>query len=159
MRDFLGRHEQQSAHSRERPTTGQSKDSTEVQLGEPVSLMGLGVWLRGYLHEQEQLENRCITEKSTPKYVITHEPYNPRARCHSLSQAAWLIRASSFRQLCLFSSIKVSVSTVWGEDPWILLVSGTSWDLWIVYFLCLRRSSHPSCRNVSNFNLEETSIQ
>lgn len=39
----------------EEPMTDQSQDATIVQLGDPVSLLGLlrGMWMRVYLQEQK----------------------------------------------------------------------------------------------------------
>lgn len=76
MRDFLGRHEQPSAHPRERPTADQSKDSPEAQLGEFIGIRSAAEGLlagAGIIRKQmrEQLGDNWKADAS-PESPLLH---------------------------------------------------------------------------------------
>lgn len=66
----MGRHEQPSAHPRERPTADQSTDSPEAQLGEPPEFIGIRSAAEGLLAgagiiRKQMRDNSGTTGKQT----------------------------------------------------------------------------------------------
>lgn len=58
-----------------RPTTDQSNDSTQVELCEPMSLLGLhtDTWVRDALQVLRRLKNIYIKEEPSPLWVMTQD--------------------------------------------------------------------------------------
>lgn len=59
----------------ERPTTDQSNDSTQVELCEPMSLLGLHTetWMKDGLQVLRRLKNIYIKEKPSSLWVMTQD--------------------------------------------------------------------------------------
>lgn len=66
---------------------------TKVQVGEPLTLLGLftGVWVRGYSQEHGWLKGGYITEKPIAAWVISQQKLHPGAPCRICRQHCWPI--------------------------------------------------------------------